>query len=375
MAQTYAHSPGVLAALQTPDPSKILQPLTEAARRAAGVDFIVVMDTEGIRYTHPLPDRIGKRFVGEIGQPLAGKVYVESVDGPLGREVQATVPIENADSQVVALVSAGMKVENVESQLHRQLPIILGAGAAALALSTGVTALVGKRLRRQTHSLAPDEMTLMYEHHDTALHSVREGVLIVAADGQLMLANDEARRLLELPPDVEGQLVSELPGLDPETKVLLVSGREATDEVHLAGERLLAVNQRPTDFGSGPEGTVVTLRDSTELQAVTGRAEVARERLRLLYDAGLRIGTTLDVLRTADELAQVPIPRFADFVTVDLADAVLHGEEPALRRRTCDARPCAAFRTTIRSPNRAGFSTTFPPLPRHAATAAAGPSW
>ncbi|WP_369269331.1 SpoIIE family protein phosphatase [Streptomyces sp. R11] len=329
VAQTFAHAPGVLAALQTPDPSKILQPLTEAARRAAGVDFIVIMDTEGIRYTHPLPDRIGKRFVGEIGPSLAGKVYVESVDGPLGREVQATVPVENADNRVVALVSAGMKVKNVESQLTRQLPIILGAGAGALALSTGVTALVGRRLRRQTHSLAPDEMTLMYEHHDTVLHSVREGVLIVAADGRLMLANDEARRLLELPPDVEGRLVSGLPGLDPETKALLASGREATDEVHLAGERLLAVNQRPTDRKGGPRGTVVTLRDSTELQAVTGRAEVARERLRLLYDAGLHIGTTLDVLRTADELARVPVPRFADFVTVDLADTVLHGDEPA----------------------------------------------
>ncbi|KOG11208.1 histidine kinase [Streptomyces viridochromogenes] len=329
VAETFAHSPGVLAALRAPDPSKILQPLTEAARRAAGVDFIVVMDTEGIRYTHPLPDRIGKRFVGEIGPSLAGKVYVESVNGPLGREVQATVPIENADDEVVALVSAGMKVKSVESQLARQLPIILGAGAGALVLSIGVTALVGRRLRRQTHSLAPDEMTVMYEHHDTVLHSVREGVLIVAADGRLALANDEARRLLELPPDVEGRLVTELPGLDPETTALLASGREATDEVHLAGERLLAVNQRPTDREGGPKGTVVTLRDSTELQALTGRAEVARERLRLLYDAGLRIGTTLDVLRTADELARVPIPRFADFVTVDLADAVLHGEEPA----------------------------------------------
>ncbi|MFF7731814.1 SpoIIE family protein phosphatase [Streptomyces sp. NPDC007984] len=329
VAQTFAHSPGVLAALRTPDPSKILQPLTEEARRTAGVDFIVVMDTKGIRYTHPLPDRIGKRFVGEIAPSLAGKVFVESVDGPLGREVQATVPIENARDQVVGLVSAGMKVKNVESQLNRQLPIILGAGAGALVLSTGVTALVGRRLRRQTHSLAADEMTLMYEHHDTVLHSVREGVLIVAADGRLMLANDEARRLLELPPDVEGRHVSGLPGLDPETRALLASGREATDEVHLAGERLLAINQRPTEHRGGPTGTVVTLRDSTELQAVTGRAEVARERLRLLYDAGLHIGTTLDVLRTADELARVPIPRFADFVTVDLADSVLHGDEPA----------------------------------------------
>lgn len=41
----------------------------------------------------------------------------------------------------------------------------------------------------------------------------------------------------------------ELSGLDPETVALLVSGREATDEVHFAGERLLAVNQRP---GSRP---------------------------------------------------------------------------------------------------------------------------
>lgn len=53
VAQTFAHSPGVVAALDSPQPSKILQPLTEAARKAAGVDFIVVLNTKGIRYTHP----------------------------------------------------------------------------------------------------------------------------------------------------------------------------------------------------------------------------------------------------------------------------------------------------------------------------------
>ncbi|MEU2738590.1 SpoIIE family protein phosphatase [Streptomyces sp. NPDC007095] len=328
-AETFAHSPGLVAAMRSPDPSKILQPLTEAARKAAGVDFIVVMNTKGIRYTHPLPSRIGKRFVGTIGPSLAGKVYTESVHGPLGHEVQATVPVDDAGGKVVGLVSAGLKVKNVTNQVDRQLPIILGAGAGALVVSTGVTALVGRRLRRQTHSLAPDEMTRMYDHHDTVLHSVREGVLIVAGDGRLLLANDEARRLLELPPDAEGRLVSQLSNLESETVELLVSGREATDEVHFAGERLLAVNQRPTGRDGGIEGTVVTLRDSTELQAVTGRAEVARERLKLLYDAGLGVGTTLDVRRTADELARVAVPRFADFVTVDLADAVLHGEEPA----------------------------------------------
>ncbi|MEU0049000.1 SpoIIE family protein phosphatase [Streptomyces sp. NPDC006309] len=334
VAETFAHAPGLRQALERPDPSKVLQPLTEAARKPAGVDFIVVMDTHGIRYTHPIPSRIGKRFVGTIAPSLAGKVYTESVHGPLGHEVQATVPVENARGKVIALVSAGLKVRNVTSELDRQLPIILGAGAGALVVSTGGTALVGRRLRRQTHSLAPDEMTRMYEHHDTVLHSVREGVLIVGPDGRLLLVNDEARRLLELPADSEGRTVRNLPDLDPATVELLASGREASDEVHFAKGRLLAVNQRPTDRAGGPGGTVVTLRDSTELQAVSGRAEAARERLELLYDAGLCIGSSLDVVRTADELARVAVPRFADFVTVDLADAVLHGDEPAPARDT-----------------------------------------
>ncbi|MEV8046863.1 SpoIIE family protein phosphatase [Streptomyces griseoluteus] len=328
VAQTFAHSPGLVQALHSPDPSKELQPLTEAGRKTAGVDFIVVMDTKGIRYTHPIPSKIGQRFVGRIGPSLAGKVYTESVHGPLGNEVQTTVPVDDANGRVIALVSAGLKVRNVTSQVDRQLPIILAAGAGALVVSTGGTALVGRRLRRQTHSLAPDEMTRMYEHHDTVLHSVREGVLIVGDDGRLLLANDEARRLLELPAEVEGHDVRELSVLDPATVELFVSGREASDEVHFAGGRLLAVNQRPTDGAGGTGGTVVTLRDSTELQAVSGRADVIRERLELLYDAGLGIGTTLDVVRTAGELAQVAVPRFADFVTVDLADAVLQGEEP-----------------------------------------------
>ncbi|GAA1024350.1 hypothetical protein Aple_099860 [Acrocarpospora pleiomorpha] len=54
----------------------------------------------------------------------------------------------------------------------------------------------------------------------------------------------------------------------------------------------------------------------------------ARERLTLLCDAGSRIGTTLDVTQTAKELAEVAVPRFADYVGVDLSDRVLRGEEP-----------------------------------------------
>ncbi|MGW1030410.1 SpoIIE family protein phosphatase [Streptomyces sp. NPDC002577] len=327
VAETFANAPGTVEALAAPDPTALLQPRAEAARKQSNVDFIVVMNTEGIRYTHPKPDRIGKKFVGNLGPALAGHPVTEEITGTLGPLVQAVVPVRNSEGKVVGLVSAGITTAHVGGYVEEQMPILFAAAATALALATAGTAVASRRLLRQTRGLGPYEMTRMYEHHDAVLHSVREGVIILSGEGRLVLANDEAQRLLDLPKDAEGRHVSEL-GLDSATASLLASGRVATDEVHLVGDRLLAVNNRPTDRDGGPRGSVATLRDSTELRALSGRAEVARERLKLLYDAGVGIGTSLDVTRTAEELAEVAVPRFADYVSVDLVSAVVNGDDP-----------------------------------------------
>ncbi|MFD5056409.1 SpoIIE family protein phosphatase [Streptomyces tendae] len=327
VAETFANSPGILQALRSPDPTAVLQPRAEAVRKATDVDFVVVTNAEGVRYTHPKPDRIGKKFVGNIAPALAGRTVTEEIEGTIGPLVQAIVPVEDPDGTVVGLVSAGITTENVGGVADRQLPLVLSAAAVGLALATAGTALVSRRLLRQTHGLGPHEMTRMYEHHDAVLHSVREGVLIVGGEGRLLLANDEARRLLALPPDAEGRHVGAL-GLPSDLAELLASGQAATDEVHLVKDRLLAINQRPTDVRGGPAGSVATLRDSTELRALSGRAETARERLDILYAAGVGIGTSLDVTRTAEELGELAVPRFADYVTVDLFDTVLAGGQP-----------------------------------------------
>ena len=54
----------------------------------------------------------------------------------------------------------------------------------------------------------------------------------------------------------------------------------------------------------------------------------ARQRLTVLNQAGTYIGTTLDVTRTAQELTDMVVPRFADLALVDLLDSVLSGDEP-----------------------------------------------
>ncbi len=54
----------------------------------------------------------------------------------------------------------------------------------------------------------------------------------------------------------------------------------------------------------------------------------ARRRLALLNEAAAAIGTTLDVVRTAEELVELLVPRYADFASVDLLEWVLGADEP-----------------------------------------------
>ncbi|MFF3849955.1 SpoIIE family protein phosphatase [Streptomyces sp. NPDC002328] len=86
-------------------------------------------------------------------------------------------------------------------------------------------------------------------------------------------------------------------------------------------------------------GVAVSVVDVTEQYRAGVEAETARRRLALIADASARIGTTLDLERTACELAEVAVPELADIAAVDLLDAVVAGRrsglgpaEPALIR-------------------------------------------
>ncbi|MET7440319.1 SpoIIE family protein phosphatase [Streptomyces sp. NPDC004082] len=323
-AESFANAPGTASAMKSRDPTAALQPHAEAVRKKTGVDYVVALSPYGFRWTHPDPKQIGKHVSTSYGEALEGEPHQTTFDSSLGKAVDSTVAVFDEQGTAVGLITVGVTVDKVSGVVDDQLPVIFAAGGVALLLAAGGSALVSGRLRRQTRGLGPVEMTRMYEHHEAVLHAVREGVIILDGDGRLLLANDEARRLLALPPEAEGRAVGEL-GLTPPLAELLASGRAVTDKVFPAGDILLGVNVRPV---GAKGGSVATLRDTTELRALAGRADVAAVRLQLLYEASTRIGTTLDVQRTAEELTEVAVPRFADFATIELLEPVLRGGEP-----------------------------------------------
>jgi sensor histidine kinase regulating citrate/malate metabolism len=275
VARSVAASPMVRSALNAPDPSAILQPYTVRVGRDTGTDFVVVMTTKGIRYSHPRPELIGQRFSGHIDDAVAGGVVLETFGGSFGPSERAVVPVRAEDGTVVGLVSVGVTRAAISRDLATQVPALLWAAGAALLLAAGGAALVSRRLRRQTHGMAPEELAQMSEFYDAVLHAVREGLVLLDPQGRLVLANDEALRLLDLPEDWMGHRLDEL-GLPATMTVALEGGREVDDAIHLTPSRVLVVNQAPARWEDRELGTVLTLRDHTDLRALTGELNSAR---------------------------------------------------------------------------------------------------
>ena len=277
VARSVAANPLVRSQVTAPEanPSAVLQPYAEQVRRDTGTDFVVIMSIKGIRYSHPKPELIGKRFSGHIDAAVAGGVVLETYGGSFGPSERAVVPVRVDGGPVLGLVSVGVTRDNISRELARQVPMLLVTGMIALLLAAAGSALIARRLRRLTHGMAPDELARMYKFYDAVLHSVREGLVLLDQDGRLLLANDEARRLLDLPQDWAGRRLDEL-GLPTPMTEALEGGREVHDAIHLTSTRVLVVNQAAAR-GEGRElGTVLTLRDHTDLQALTGELNSAR---------------------------------------------------------------------------------------------------
>ena len=316
LTETVAAAPGTAEAVQSADPTTRLQPIASSIEQSTSVAFVVIMSPAGIRYTHPNPDEIGKHYIGDTAPALAGHPFSEVYTGTLGPSVRSVAPIYGADHKIVGLVSVGITLEQVSTIAGRQLPLILGIAFGGVVLIGLGSWGLSRRLSKQTLGLGPQEITRLYEHHDAVLHAMHEGLVVLDRRGRVLLINDEALRLLDLAEDVTGRAVAEL-GLDPALAALLGSGRDAHDEAHLAGARVLAVNQSRAMRDGRDLGTVVTLRDHTELRALAGELDSARAFADALSASAHEAANRLHTVVTLIELDR---PRDAvRFATTELA--------------------------------------------------------
>lgn len=332
VATAMAVSPLVVAGASAADPPAALQPYAKAVMDNAGVDFVTMMNPDGLRWTHPDPAQIGGQYTGSIAEARAGHPYFETTVGTLGPSVRAIVPIKDAAGNVIGMVSTGVTVKNVEVLVAARLPAVLGLAAALMLAGSVASWLVGRYLKRVTLGWGPEELGQLFAYYESVLHSVREGLVLVDTRGSMVLYNDHAALLLGVgsgdaastastaaPPRLEAM------GLPDSLRELLQSGRTATDEVHLAGDRLLVVSQRPAlaPGSNTPAGTVATLRDHTELTALAGNLSSTQTLVEALRSQTHEHANRLHAIISLIELGRAR--EALDFATAEHTESVRLG--------------------------------------------------
>ena len=302
VATSTARLPSVIEAYDAEDPSATLQPLAELIRQASGMTFVVITDDEGIRYSHPNPDRIGERVSTDPSTALEGEVFVGTETGTLGESLRAKVPVVGEDGEVLGAASVGILESELAEDFREDVPVVVLWLAAAALLGSVGSLLVTRMVRRRIFGLEPEEIARLLETREAMLHGIREGVLAVDEKGRVALVNDEAARLLGLGPDPTGSRARDV--LDASMLALVEGDREVVDQLVLSGERLLVANRTSARVNGRRVAEVFTLRDRTELFSAMRELDGQRSLTNTLRAQAHEFSNRLHVIQGLIELGR-----------------------------------------------------------------------
>ncbi|HYZ55445.1 MAG TPA: sensor histidine kinase [Streptosporangiaceae bacterium] len=278
VAQSLASQPGLQQAVSAGDPGGVgphgaVQSMAMAAMHSTEATFVVVASAQGIRLSHPNPRLIGTPVGYPDLEPRSsepfhtGQPWMGIEHGTLGVEAVGKTPI-SSHGKLIGQISVGFLTATVAGQAAKTLPELVAYFLAVLAV--GVLAALGlsHRLKRQTFGLELREIAALLQEREAMLHGIREGVLGYDKNERIVLANDFAQRLLELPPDFVGRPLRQV--LPPGRLADVVTGEiDGSDLLVLQDDRVLVANRMPIRHeGRHHLGWVVTFQDRTESESL-----------------------------------------------------------------------------------------------------------
>ncbi|WP_018922108.1 ATP-binding protein [Salsuginibacillus kocurii] len=291
VALSVASIPAVSEAFDDAEPALTIQPIAENVREETGAEFVVVGNTEEIRYSHPLPDRIGNQMVGEDNERALedGESYVSEAVGSLGPSIRGKTPVFDESGNIIGVVSVGFLQEDVKLSAGDYLADTWGIIATVLGLGFAGAFIISLHVKRSIHGLEPEEIGKLFDEKEAILQSIHEGMIAIDEAGRITMINQTARAYLSTDAKDNEQLIGrELIEVLPQTgliNVLETGGPDFNNELWI-GDELFVVNRVPIYSKGELAGAVSTFRNRTEIRELSKELSHVKE-----YAEGLRAQT------------------------------------------------------------------------------------
>lgn len=316
LAKTVASIPELRKAFTETEPSQTIQPLIEDIRKQTDAEYIVVGNRDGIRYSHPVPSRIGETMVGGDNEPVfRGESIISEATGTLGLALRGKTPVFDEHGEVIGVVSVGFLIEDINKQAYQFRNIIIGIAMAALIMGAMGAAFIANNVKRSIMGLEPEDIGRLYQEKEAVLESIHEGIVAVNKKGIITLINQNALSMLgtDKKSEVTGKPILEVLPYTTLPEVIR-TGVAETDSEAIVGGNVVIVNRLPVKDRNGIViGAVSSFRNKSELYLLTQQLSQLKQ-----YADGLRAQTHefSNKLHTISGLIQLESYQEAiDFIT------------------------------------------------------------
>lgn len=161
-------------------------------------DFIVVLNMEGNRLTHPDPNEIGKHFKGgDEVKALEGKAFYSTSEGTLGTSLRYFTPVYSTKNghQIGAIV-IGIKQTRLSELVEKSRKKYSASLIFSALIGLLMAALVAYYLKRQLHDLEPGEAYRLIEERNAMLEETKDAVFFINLSGKILLSNRAAAAMV-----------------------------------------------------------------------------------------------------------------------------------------------------------------------------------
>ena len=268
VSRTVAQIPLVKQQIVKKHPEGKLQELAERIRQEVGAEFIVIGNRDGIRFSHPKTDRLGKRMVGGDNAPALerGQSYVSRAVGTLGPSIRGKVPVFADDGSIIGVVSVGYLQENVRGIIRdQQIKVGVLIGVMVVLGVLGAVS-ISNRFKRAIFDLEPEQIARLFTEREAIIDSIREGIVAIDREAKVTVVNRQAIDILgrDSEAQVIGQPIREiLPGA--KLSRILSGGEQRYDQELEVNGTIMLINTVPMLEKGKILGAVASFRRRDEL--------------------------------------------------------------------------------------------------------------
>ena len=278
IATTLSYTKLIKDGLTGDGPVEAIQSFTNEVQRNTNVQYIVVLNKDHIRQSHPVEERIGEYFVGgDEDLAFKGESYTSLAQGTLGDSLRAFVPIY-AENELVGVVSVGILSENIQAAVFQSLRTSYIGISIGLLIGVIGAFLLARQVKRTLYGLEPEEIAKRLGERDAMLESVKEGIIAINDKAEIVIANQAASQLFQQAGLIEKPIGKKVDDYLPNLllKQVLATGEPAFNQEQKLNGIDIVVNRVPVILNGEIVGALATFRDKTELTSLVEQLSGAK---------------------------------------------------------------------------------------------------